>query len=82
MSDHAYDGYKSYCHQKLLLCDTQALEFLIPRTYPPCLLEWKANRQRCNMALVAELADGEEVTIMADSWSTGEDFAKSAVQKK
>ncbi|XP_022092441.1 unconventional myosin-XV-like [Acanthaster planci] len=82
VSDHAYDGYKSYCHQKLLLCDTQALEFLIPRTYPPCFLEWKANRQRCNMALVAELADGEEVTVMADSWSTGEDFAKSALQKK
>ncbi|XP_038064735.1 unconventional myosin-XV-like [Patiria miniata] len=82
VSDHAWDGYKSYCHQKLLLCDTQALEFLIPRTYPPCFLEWKANRQRCNMALVAELPDGEEVTVMADSWSTGEDFARSALQKK
>ncbi|XP_071797205.1 unconventional myosin-XV-like isoform X2 [Asterias amurensis] len=82
VTDHAYNGYKSHCHQKLLMCDPQALEFQIARTYPPCLLEWKANRQRCSMALVAETADGEEIPVMVNSWTTGEDFAKTLLQKK
>ena len=64
------------------MCDPQALEFQIARTYPPCLLEWKANRQRCSMALVAETADGEEIPVMVNSWTTGEDFAKTLLQKK
>ncbi|XP_072043238.1 unconventional myosin-XV-like [Amphiura filiformis] len=81
-SDQAYNGYKSYCQHKLLKTDSHALTSELSRTYPPCLLEWKANRNRANMALHLRSEDGEEVKVQLDSWTTGEDFALTALKKR
>jgi len=56
VSDHAFDGYKSYCQHKLL--DGPEWAFVIPRAYPPSLLECSATAQRLPIALQAEFADG------------------------
>lgn len=31
----------------------------VPRNYPPCVLEWRANRNRVNMALGVGFYDGK-----------------------
>lgn len=31
----------------------------VPRNYPPCVLEWRANRNRVNMALSVGFYDGK-----------------------
>ncbi len=46
VSDHGYNGYKAICQQKLLQSHN-----LWARSYPACLLEWKANRKKVNMAV-------------------------------
>jgi hypothetical protein len=56
-SDCAYNGYKSLCQHKLLQCI--GIEPLLSRTYPPSMLEWKANRRRAHMAVEVKFADGE-----------------------
>ena len=56
-SDQAYDGYKAFCQQKLL--QGMAAEVGACRTYPLCLLEWKAARKRACMALETTLPTGE-----------------------
>lgn len=68
VSDHAYDGYKAYCQRKLLqgertifriMSNNQQIVHHVPRNYPPCVLEWRANRNRVNMALSVGFYDGE-----------------------
>lgn len=70
MSDHAYDGYKAYCQRKLLqgektvyrvMNNNQQTVYQVPRNYPPCVLEWRANRNRINMALTVGFYDGESL---------------------
>ncbi|KAJ8897656.1 hypothetical protein PR048_003005 [Dryococelus australis] len=56
VSDHGYDGYKALCQRKLL--QSARVESNLARNYPPCLLEWRSNRKRVNMALTTECADG------------------------
>lgn len=56
MSDHAYDGYRAICQQKLM--QSYALEPPLARAYPPTVMEWKANRKCVNMALEARYPDG------------------------
>ncbi|XP_070579495.1 unconventional myosin-XV-like isoform X12 [Ptychodera flava] len=80
VSDHAYDGWKIHCQHKLLSCDT--INSGLTRTYPPCMLELKANRQRNNMALSARYPDGEEVMGEVDSWTTGEEFAAALLKNR
>lgn len=46
VSDHGYNGYKAICQQKLLQSHNQWA-----RLYPPCLLEWKANRKKIHTAV-------------------------------
>lgn len=46
VSDYGYNGYKAICQRKLLQSHN-----LWARSYPACLLEWKANRKKVNMAL-------------------------------
>lgn len=46
VSDHGYNGYKSICQQKLLQSHNQWA-----RSYPPCLLEWRANRKKVHTAV-------------------------------
>ncbi|KZC05600.1 Unconventional myosin-XV [Dufourea novaeangliae] len=88
VSDHAYDGYKAYCQRKLLqgertifriMSTNQQIVHHVPRNYPPCVLEWRANRNRVNMALSVGFYDGETVTCAVDSWTTCEELANLAV---
>ncbi|XP_029046871.1 unconventional myosin-XV isoform X2 [Osmia bicornis bicornis] len=88
VSDHAYDGYKAYCQRKLLqgertifriMSNNQQIVHHVPRNYPPCVLEWRANRNRVNMALSVGFYDGEIVTCAVDSWTTCEELANLAV---
>ncbi|XP_018045562.1 PREDICTED: unconventional myosin-XV isoform X2 [Atta colombica] len=89
VSDHAYDGYKAYCQRKLLqgertvhhmMINNQQTVHLVPRNYPPCVLEWRANRNRVNMALNVGFYDGETTTCAIDSWTTCEELANLAVR--
>ncbi|XP_076621991.1 unconventional myosin 10A isoform X1 [Colletes latitarsis] len=88
VSDHAYDGYKAYCQRKLLqgertifriMNNNQQIVHHVPRNYPPCVLEWRANRNRVNMALSVGFYDGETITCAVDSWTTCEELANLAV---
>ncbi|KYN10968.1 Myosin-XV [Trachymyrmex cornetzi] len=89
VSDHAYDGYKAYCQRKLLqgertvhrmMINNQQTVHQVPRNYPPCVLEWRANRNRVNMALNVGFYDGETTTCAIDSWTTCEELANLAVR--
>ncbi|XP_039312298.1 unconventional myosin-XV [Solenopsis invicta] len=89
VSDHAYDGYKAYCQRKLLqgertvyrmMNNNQQTVHQVPRNYPPCVLEWRANRNRVNMALNVGFYDGETTTCAIDSWTTCEELANLAVR--
>ncbi|XP_048509561.1 uncharacterized protein LOC105693576 isoform X2 [Athalia rosae] len=89
VSDHAYDGYKAYCQRKLLQSErtvlritnnNQSTSYQVARNYPPCVLEWRANRNRVNMALCVGFYDGETTTCAVDSWTSCEELANLAVQ--
>lgn len=72
-SDHAFDGYKSYCQHKLLCWDINGSP--VSRCHPPSLLEWQAAKVRGNMAGECHLPDGERRTAELESCTTGEEFA-------
>lgn len=60
VSDYGPEGYNCVCQHRLL----QALQRLsvgpgCVRTYPPCLLEWTANRKRANTVLHIYCFDGD-----------------------
>ncbi|XP_046641646.1 unconventional myosin-XV-like isoform X4 [Daphnia pulicaria] len=73
VSDHAYDGYRAICQQKLM--QSYALEPPLARAYPPTVMEWKANRKCVNMALEARYPDDESRHAGVESWSTAENVA-------
>ncbi|EFX88395.1 hypothetical protein DAPPUDRAFT_191611 [Daphnia pulex] len=73
VSDHAYDGYRAICQQKLM--QSYALEPPLARAYPPTVMEWKANRKCVNMALEARYPDGIHYGNCVESWSTAENVA-------
>ncbi|XP_064478725.1 unconventional myosin-XV-like isoform X2 [Ornithodoros turicata] len=73
VSDHGQEGYAAYCQQQLLRQNGLGPEDA--RTYPPCLLEWKANTRKMQMALEAQFPDEREGLGAVDSWTTGEEFA-------
>lgn len=39
--------------------NNQLVDYNVPRNYPPCVLEWRANRNRVNMALNVGFYDGQ-----------------------
>ncbi|XP_043471659.1 unconventional myosin-XV [Leptopilina heterotoma] len=89
VSDHAYDGYKAFCQRKLLQGERALLRATsngqttiqhVPRNYPPSVLEWRANRNRVNMALTVGFYDGETTTCAVDSWTTCEELANLAIR--
>ncbi|XP_012225060.2 unconventional myosin-XV isoform X1 [Linepithema humile] len=89
VSDHAYDGYKAYCQRKLLQGERTMYRIMnnnhqtvhqVPRNYPPCVLEWRANRNRVNMALSVGFYDGETTTCAIDSWTTCEELGNLAIR--
>lgn len=73
VSDHAYDGYRAICQQKLM--HSYALDPPLARAYPPTVMEWKANRKCVNMALEARYPDDESRHAGVESWSTAESVA-------
>lgn len=58
------------------------MELPLARNYPPCVLEWRANRKRVHMALPVSLPDEETVMAAADSWTTCEELAGHVVREK
>lgn len=70
VSDYGPEGYDCVCQHRLL----QALQGLnvgpeYVRTYPPCLLEWTANRKRAHTVLHIHCFDGENTHNCM--WSNG-----------
>lgn len=47
------------CQQKLL--QAYSMDPPLARTYPPTVMEWKANRKRVNMALEGRFPDGTDL---------------------
>lgn len=65
MSDFGPEGYDCVCQHRLL----QGLQGLNVgpehvRTYPPCLLEWTANRKRAHTVLHIHCFDGENALVL------------------
>ncbi|GAB6020238.1 Unconventional myosin-XV [Chamberlinius hualienensis] len=82
VSDYGYDGYKALCQKKLLESEAVVVGPQLERNYPPCLLEWKTNTKRMNMALEALYPDGESAYGVVDSWSTGEEFTARLLKRR
>ncbi|XP_023814203.1 unconventional myosin-XV-like [Oryzias latipes] len=83
VSDYGPEGFNCVCQHRLL----QGLQRLsvgpeYVRTYPPCLLEWTANRKRANMVLHILCFDGLSFLCPLHSWTTGEEIAKNILQHR
>ena len=84
VSDHApTDGFRAICQHKLLRSG-KLESSTMSRTYPPTLLEWRANKKRVNMALPAVCCDNPNSAgysrlyhASVDSYSTCEEFASA-----
>uniref|UniRef100_A0AAX7UBA0 Myosin XVAb n=1 Tax=Astatotilapia calliptera TaxID=8154 RepID=A0AAX7UBA0_ASTCA len=83
VSDYGPEGYDCVCQHRLL----QALQRLsvgpeYVRTYPPCLLEWTANRKKAHTVLHVHCFDGVSFLCPLHSWTTGEEMAKDILQHR
>ncbi|XP_059190123.1 unconventional myosin-XV [Centropristis striata] len=83
VSDYGPDGYNCVCQHRLL----QALQRLnvgpeYVRTYPPCLLEWTANRKRAHTVLHIHCFDAVSFLCPLHSWTTGEEMAKDILHHR
>ncbi|TDH15756.1 hypothetical protein EPR50_G00013070 [Perca flavescens] len=83
VSDYGPEGYDCVCQHRLL----QALQRLnvgpeYIRTYPPCLLEWTANRKRAHTVLHIHCFDGVSLLCPLHSWTIGEEMAKDILQHR
>ncbi|CAJ1054060.1 unconventional myosin-XV [Xyrichtys novacula] len=83
VSDYGPEGYDCVCQHRLL----QALQRLsvgpeYARTYPPCLLEWTANRKRAHTVLHIHCFDAVSFLCPLHSWTTGEEMAKDILQHR
>ncbi|XP_040000911.1 unconventional myosin-XV [Xiphias gladius] len=83
VSDYGPEGYDCVCQHRLL----QALQRLNSgpqhvRTYPPCLLEWTANRKRAHTVVHIHCFDGVSFLCPLHSWTTGEEMAKDILQHR
>ncbi|KRT81983.1 Myosin head, partial [Oryctes borbonicus] len=76
VTDHSPTVYKEMLQRKLLRGVQKAPH---SRALPPSLLEWRATRQKSNMALPLTMADGNVSTVSVDSWTTCEEAASIAV---
>ena len=74
VSDHAFNGYKSICQQKILKCPTIGSD--ITRNGPITSLEWLANEQQVGSAVEISLMDSSSHLTQADSWDTCEDACR------
>lgn len=80
-SDHAYNGYKNVCQQKLLKAAKLSSQHT-SRQYPPTLLEWRANKKRVNMALESKCSDGYSRHAVVESLTTCEEFAANVLRDR
>ncbi|KAK5623203.1 hypothetical protein CRENBAI_017781 [Crenichthys baileyi] len=83
VSDYGPEGYDCVCQNRLL----QALQHISAgpeyvRTYPPCLLEWTANRKKAHTVLHVHCLDGVSFLCPLHSWTTGEEIAKNILQHR
>lgn len=58
VSDHGPQGYDAVCQHALLQAMQRCGGGDYTRTYPPCLLEWIANRKRAHTLLHVHCFDG------------------------
>ncbi|XP_071975982.1 unconventional myosin-XV isoform X2 [Engystomops pustulosus] len=83
VSDYAYDGYKPICQHKLILAIQKAQQGSeTSRTFPPCLMEWTASRERANMALDIHCFDGAKMLCPIHSWTDGEELAGDVLRHR
>uniref|UniRef100_A0A3B3CPP3 Myosin XVAb n=1 Tax=Oryzias melastigma TaxID=30732 RepID=A0A3B3CPP3_ORYME len=80
VSDYGPEGFNCVCQHRML----QGLQRVsvgpeYARTYPPCLLEWTANRKRAHMVLHILCFDLSFLCPL-HSWTTGEEIAKNILQ--
>ncbi|XP_078611849.1 unconventional myosin-XV-like isoform X5 [Branchiostoma floridae x Branchiostoma japonicum] len=80
VSNSMDNGYNNHCQHKML--HSPAMDEGLPRTYPPCVLEWKTNRKLANMALETRFHDGEAFTSSVNSWTTGEEFGVTVLHHR
>ncbi|KAF6736431.1 Unconventional myosin-XV [Oryzias melastigma] len=83
VSDYGPEGFNCVCQHRML----QGLQRVsvgpeYARTYPPCLLEWTANRKRAHMVLHILCFDGLSFLCPLHSWTTGEEIAKNILQHR
>ncbi|XP_028303243.1 unconventional myosin-XV isoform X2 [Gouania willdenowi] len=83
VSDYGPEGYNCVCQHHLL----QSMQRLsvgpeYVRTYPPCLLEWTANRKRAHTVLHVHCFDGVSFLCPLHSWTTGEEMARDILQHR
>ncbi|CAH2307725.1 unconventional myosin-XV [Pelobates cultripes] len=83
VSDYAYNGYKSVCQHKLIQAIQKSQQGSeTARTFPPCLLEWTASRERANMALDIHCFDGTLILSPIHSWTDGEEIAGDVLRHR
>ncbi|XP_068102481.1 unconventional myosin-XV [Hyperolius riggenbachi] len=83
VSDFAYNGYKPVCQHKLILAIQKSQQGSeTARTFPPCLLEWTASRERAGMALDIHCLDGTKTLCPIHSWSDGEEAAGDVLRHR
>ncbi|KAM8960363.1 unconventional myosin-XV [Pelodytes ibericus] len=83
VSDYAYNGYKSVCQHKLIQAIQKSQQGSeTSRTFPPCLLEWTASRERANMALDIYCFDGTKISTPIHSWADGEEIAGDVLRHR
>ncbi|XP_053550900.1 LOW QUALITY PROTEIN: unconventional myosin-XV [Bombina bombina] len=81
VSDYAYNGYKSVCQHKLIQAMQKSQQGSeTARTFPPCLLEWTASRERANIALDIHCFDGMKISCPLHSWTDGEEIAGDVIR--
>ncbi|XP_015244993.1 PREDICTED: unconventional myosin-XV-like [Cyprinodon variegatus] len=83
VSDYGPEGFDCVCQNRLL----QSMQRLsvgpeYARTYPPCLLEWTANRKKAHTVLHIHCLDGLSFLCPLHSWTTGEEIAKNILQHR
>ncbi|XP_040297346.1 unconventional myosin-XV [Bufo bufo] len=83
VSDYAYNGYKPICQHKLILAIQKSQQGSeTARTFPPCLMEWTASRERANMALDIHCFDGAKMLCPIHSWTDGEELAGDVLRHR
>lgn len=80
VSDVGFKDYKEICQDKALQC--MKIKPQLSRTYPPCLLEWKAALRKANMALNAKFPDEEAMMGHVESWTSCEQFAAHLLNQR